>query len=95
MAGSKDINTSEEKSDSILTKRRPKMLIRDLIDIDDFRKHDKEPKLLKAQYEKKRDVSKILNETYVNLELAEEINGWSSRKKMPYLVGKILLNINS
>ncbi len=44
-----------------------------LIDIEDFRNHE-EPKLLKARYEKKRDVSKILNETYVNLELAEEIN---------------------
>ncbi len=72
------------------TRRRPRLSINHWIDLEDFKKAENAADI-NATYKQKEQVNRLLNETYVNLEKAEEINGWSSRKKRVILEWKNVL----
>ena len=72
------------------TRRRPRLSINHWINLEDFKKAEN-ASAINATYKQKEQVNRLLNETYVNLEKAEEINGWSSRKKRVILEWKNVL----
>ena len=72
------------------TRRRPRLSINHWINLDDF-KNAESAAAINSTYKQKEQVNRLLNETYVNLEKSEEINGWSSRKKRVILEWKNVL----
>ena len=72
------------------TRRRPRLSINHWINLEDFKKVDNLENV-NSTYKIKESMNKLLNETYVALEKAEEINGWSSRKKRVILDWKNLV----
>jgi len=72
------------------TCRRPRLHINDWININDFKKSN-DPTGLQDTYKTKEQLNKLLNDTYVAMEKAEEINGWSSRKKRSIIEWKNII----
>ena len=72
------------------TRRRPRLSINHWINLEDF-KNAENAAAINSTYKQKEQVNRLLNETYVNLEKAEEINGCSSRKKRVILEWKNVL----
>ena len=72
------------------TRRRPRLSINHWINLEDF-KNAESAAAINSTYKQKEQVNRLLNETYVNLEKSEEINGWSSRKKRVILEWKNVL----
>jgi len=72
------------------TQRRPRLSIDDWIDINDF-KTSTDTKKLREIYKNKEGINQLLNDTYIAMEKAEELNGWSSRKKKGILEWKNLI----
>ena len=72
------------------TRRRPRLSIDDWIDINDF-KTSTDTRKLRETYKNKEGINQLLNDTYIAMEKAEELNGWSSRKKKGILEWKNLI----
>ena len=72
------------------TQRRPRLSIDDWIDINDF-KTSTNTDILRETYKNKEGLNQLLNDTYVAMEKAEELNGWSARKKKGILEWKNLI----
>ena len=70
-------------------RRRPRLGIEEWINLDDFRKDNVED--INKKYKEREKVNKLLNDTYVGMQRAEEINGWSSRKKRSIIEWKNLI----
>lgn len=59
---------------------RPRISTQEWIDVNDFRQCE-EIDTVRTLYQNRTQANELLNKTYVDLERAEEVNGWSKRKK--------------
>ena len=88
-SGSEELHQSNSQ-DEPGTHRRPKIAIREWIDLNDF-SNPEDVDEVEQLYDKKQKLNSVLINSYVGLEKAEEINGWSSRKKRKIIEWKNLI----
>ena len=88
-SGSEELHQSNSQ-DEPGTHRRPKIAIREWIDLNDFSNPEDVDGVIQL-YDKKQKLNEVLINSYVGLEKAEEINGWSSRKKRKIIEWKNLI----
>ena len=81
---------TEGRNTESYTKRRPRVSLDQWIDLDDFKSVEDLTNLNK-KYTDREQVNKLLNTTYVAMEKAEEINGWSGRKKRAIIEWKNII----